>query len=513
MAEETKTDAAGLLPPWKLGDLPAPPPFNFRNILAVIGPGTIALSMSIGGGEWLLGPATIVKYGFSVMWIVMLGILFQLVLNYEFLRYTLYTGEPTMQGFMRTKPGPGFWAVFYIVLALCQVGWPAWAASSSSAIFASFAGRLPDTKLPDHASIMRYIGIGTFLLTVVIVAFGGKIERTLEVVNMFMVVFIVLFLVTVNVLFIPWRIWWEGFIGHFGLKVGAGGSTSFLFVPPGVDWVLLGGFAGFAGNGGIGNIWTANWIRDKGMGMGSTVGYIPSAVGGKVVKVSPIGTVFPVNEENLSRWRNWWKYVKVDQAWVWAVGCFLGMYLNVILAAGLIQEGTDIGKGLAPGATQAQYIADKAATHFSSETAGKIFWFMTLLNGFWILFGTQMCIVDGFVRLTTDIAWSGSGRIREAAKGDIRKVYYSLLGIFAVWGCIAINLSQPFALMKIAANAAGVILTIAGIHVIVLNRKVIPRELRARPWQQAMVYLAVCYSAFFVVMNVYGVWRELSQPK
>jgi hypothetical protein len=35
------------LPPWRVADLPAPPPFTLRNVLAVIGPGTIALSMSI----------------------------------------------------------------------------------------------------------------------------------------------------------------------------------------------------------------------------------------------------------------------------------------------------------------------------------------------------------------------------------------------------------------------------------------------------------------------------------
>ena len=29
---------AGLLPAWKVRDLPAPPPYNLRNVLAVVGP-------------------------------------------------------------------------------------------------------------------------------------------------------------------------------------------------------------------------------------------------------------------------------------------------------------------------------------------------------------------------------------------------------------------------------------------------------------------------------------------
>ncbi len=52
----------GQLPRWDVADLPAPPPFNWRNMLAVIGPGAIMAATSIGGGEWLVCPAAAVKY-------------------------------------------------------------------------------------------------------------------------------------------------------------------------------------------------------------------------------------------------------------------------------------------------------------------------------------------------------------------------------------------------------------------------------------------------------------------
>ena len=47
---ELKIDP-GRMPDWGRADLPAPPPFNLKNVLAVVGPGTIALSMAIGSGE------------------------------------------------------------------------------------------------------------------------------------------------------------------------------------------------------------------------------------------------------------------------------------------------------------------------------------------------------------------------------------------------------------------------------------------------------------------------------
>ncbi len=48
---------AGQLPEWEEADLPAPPALNFRNKLRMAGPGAILLAASIGGGEWLVGPA------------------------------------------------------------------------------------------------------------------------------------------------------------------------------------------------------------------------------------------------------------------------------------------------------------------------------------------------------------------------------------------------------------------------------------------------------------------------
>jgi hypothetical protein len=461
--------------------------------------------MSIGGGEWLLGPATIVKYGFSMMWIVSLAILFQLAMNLQFVRYTLYTGEPVVNGFLRTAPGPWFWAAVYLLLAACQGAWPAWAANSASTLFAAIHHRLPGSVADvDDRPLMLALGCGTFVLCVLIVAFGGRVERMLEKVNWFMVLFIVGFLLVVDVLFVPADIWWAGLRGHLGIGTFSGQS---------IDWVLLGAVAAYAGAGGVSNLWMTNWIRDKGMGMGSRVGYIASAVGGKTVTVSPTGAAFPPNAENLSRWRAWWRYAHVDQVAVWAVGCFAGMYLNVILAAALIPPGTDLGQGLSPGAAQAEHVSRSATAFFGTPLAGRILWFTTLLNGFWILFGTQLAFVDGIVRLATDVLWTASARVRSATRGDIRKVYYALLVAYAVWGCFAIRLTQPVVLLKISANVAGLVLVIAGLHILWLNRTLLPREVRSPLWQRAAVALGVAFYGFFSAMNLVELVRSGLGPR
>lgn len=125
----------GQLPDWTVSDLPAPPAFNRRNLLKVIGPGAILLATSIGGGEWLVGPAAGVRFGTGVMWIATIAIGLQLIFNLEGIRYTLYTGEPIYAGFMRLKPGSAFWG-----------------ASTASSPYSSWAGRRSRCRLPPRSS-------------------------------------------------------------------------------------------------------------------------------------------------------------------------------------------------------------------------------------------------------------------------------------------------------------------------------------------------------------------------
>src|SRR5688572_7907391 len=239
-------DHHGALPPWDVADLPAPPPFNFRNLLKVIGPGAIMAATSIGGGEWLVGPAAAVKYSSAIFLIATLAILLQVVFNLEGIRYTLYTGEPIYGGIMRLKPGPRFWAAFYSVLGFFQLGWPALAGSAAATLFGAWMGRMPGA--PDQG-IQAWIATGLIIAVVVILSFGGTIERMLEYFAWTMLAVVFVFLVTLNVAFVPLSHWGQTFGGFFSL---AG-----LQHP--IDWGLIGALAATAGSGGIGNLTVTNW--------------------------------------------------------------------------------------------------------------------------------------------------------------------------------------------------------------------------------------------------------------
>src|SRR5687768_1391916 len=231
----------GELPPWNTADLPAPPPFNFRNMLKVIGPGAIMAATSIGGGEWLVGPAAAVKYSSSIFLIATIAIVLQVIFNLEAIRYTLYTGEPIYGGIMRLKPGAKFWAGFYAFIGFFQLGWPALAGSAAATLFGAWMGRMPGA--PDQA-VQGWIASALILLVVLILSFGGTIERMLEYFAWTMLGIVFLFLIAVNIAFVPFAHWLRTFSGFFSL---AG-----LQHP--IDWGLIGALAATAGSGGIGNL-------------------------------------------------------------------------------------------------------------------------------------------------------------------------------------------------------------------------------------------------------------------
>jgi hypothetical protein len=474
----------GQLPPWSIADLPAPPPFGLRNILKVIGPGAIMAATSIGGGEWLVGPAAAVKYSSAIFLIATVAITLQVLFNLEAIRYTLYTGEPIYGGIMRLKPGPRFWAAFYSVMGFFQLGWPALAGGAAATLLGAWMGRMPGA--PDQAT-QAWVAMALIAGVVLILSFGGTIERMLEYFAWTMLAVVFLFLIVVNVAFVPLSHWGETFVGFF----------SFAGLPQPIDWGLIGALAATAGSGGLGNLTVTNWIRDKGFGMGSKVGAIPSAVGGYAIALSHVGTVFPATPANLARWREWLRYVHADQIWVWGLFCFLGMFLNVNLATAVIPAGTDL-QGLAAGAYQAEYL--------SKIWPG--FWFLTLFNGFWILFKTQLGNTDILVRTITDAAWMSSRRAREWEKG-IRAIYYGILIVFSLWGMLVIRSASPFQLFKILANMAGIVLLVSGVQIFLVNRRFLPAAVRPTRWREAGLLACSAFYAFFAFFVVRDVLRSL----
>ena len=480
---------------WGKGELPAPPDTSGLKILKVVGPGAIVLGASIGSGEWLLGPSVFVRHGLALLWVTLIASFFQALFNTELVRYTLYTGEPAVTGFMRTRPRSTFWAWFYAGLYLLQNGWPAWAGASAGAFFFLAVGRAARS---DESSAVYFTALAVFGGCVLLLLFGGKrIEHMLERLNWIMVIGVLSALTALCLAFASPSAAWAALVGFAGYDAVAG---RFDFMPSGADFFLLGAFAAFSGCGGVTNLTLSSWARDKGYGMGSVVGFIPSVVGGQQVHLAHTGVVFEPSPSALERWRGWWRIVRADQWGIFFCGALVGMALPGILYTSLIPRGTDL-RGL--------NIASELAQALSARSGPALTIVVALMSA-WILFKVQIDILESNVRAITDILWGASSKVR--AFTDVRRVYYSVLALSVIWGAIALMLTAPIILLQLAANIAGLVFVIGSLHILRINTTLLPPALQPPLWRRiALVLMAIFYGVFVWLWLMGGLVPDTSR--
>jgi hypothetical protein len=259
--------------------------------------------------------------------------------------------------------------------------------------------------------------------------------------------------------------------------------------------VLLAALVAYSGCGGITNVTLSNWARDRGYGMGQRVGYIPAAVGGTRVQLAHSGFMFPTDAVNLRRYRGWWRIVRADQWGVFFAGGILGMVLPAILYVRFLESGSDIrGLGIAAA------LAFSIGAHAGPLLAGAI-----AFLGAWVLFKTQLDQMEGMVRALTDMLWTGSARVRAWRGGDVRAVYYGILAAVVAWGIVALRLAQPIVLLQISANVAGAIFIVTSLHLLYLNTRLLPPELRPPRWRRAALVFMALFYGFFSALSIASV--------
>jgi hypothetical protein len=289
--------------------------------------------------------------------------------------------------------------------------------------------------------------------------------------------FVAIFLVSTST-------WWE--IGSGFFRVGTLPEGEF-------NWATLAAFAAVAGAGGLTNSAFSNYARDKGWGMGATVGAIPSAIGGRTIQLSHTGKVFPMEEQQMARWKGWLRHIRRDQFVLWAPGCVLGMALPAMFSYEYIRGMQNV-EGFAVAAITAEAIA---ARH------GQPLWFLTLLCGFLIMAPTQVSQLDNLARRWTDVLWIGSRRLHKLEGHKAKYVYYTILMLYMVWGLVTVRLTpNPLVL----AIASGVMMNFAlgfsAVHTLIVNLKLLPAQLRPG-WVQcaglagcAVFYVGISAIAF-----------------
>ncbi|WP_327091514.1 Nramp family divalent metal transporter [Nonomuraea sp. NBC_01738] len=440
-----------------------------------VGPSLIALGISIGSGEWLLGPLNVGQYGFvGVGWVILVSALLQTFYNVECSRYVLATGETPVVGWGRVPPGWRLWVPISVLIVIFAFIAGGWAASAGQGVYALVHGAVP----PAGAEEPRLWAIALLVLVFVITAAARRISRALELANWLMVGSILLALLVIDLFVVPFSQWWEGIRGF----------VTPAAPPAGITATQLGALAGFTALASGLNWYVMGHYRDKGYGMGYRAGFL-SGLRGERTEILASGVTFPDDDRNRGLWRRWYRLLLVDMWGVFFVGAILGMLLPTILMAQAVTlSGEKPSRADVP-----TFVAAALGDEY-----GRGMFYVALVLGVLILFSTQLGIFEGMVRVATDAAHATSPRLRALIEGDPRRFYFPFMIALLVVIGVVIHLALPVGLVEWSANMSNLGALIYPFLLIYLNSR-LPRPARPRPWHYVILVLNFLFFGFFFV--------------
>jgi hypothetical protein len=441
-----------------------PEPLSLRKI---VGPSIVLLAVSIGSGEFVLWPFISSRVGTVALWIAALGILTQYFINMEIERYTLATGETSVTGFTRLWK---HWSWLFIIMTLVPWVWPGWATGASTTAGFVFGWSKGTVNV---VTVLGLLAIG-IALTV-----SPVVYNAVEKFQMVMVGTIFVFLVA-------------------ALFLATGGQAwADLFQPaipdhPDLTPALLLGALAFAGAGGTVNLAQSNWIRDKGLGMGAHIPKIESPVTGEPEAIASIGAVFRSDDENLRRWRGWWKVANQEQFWFFFALGFISIVVLSVLTASTV-FGQDVGEEFAFIEAEGEALKQLVAPWF-----GNFFW----LAGSLVLFSTNLGVLDHVGRVVADVLkvnW-----LRDSEFWSESKLYFAIIWAEIVVGAAILlaAIDQPLLLLIIASSLNGLVMFVYSVLLIQLNRGALPQAIKIRGVRLGAMVWSVLFFGFFSAIVV-----------
>lgn len=453
------------LPPVTYRDLPEPVPLR-----RMIGPGVVLAAVGIGSGEYVLWPYVASQIGLEFLWAALFGMTMMFFIGTESIRYTLATGETVITGFVRLwKP----WWIGFILMAIVPNFWPGYATGSAETLTFIFGGG--NVLL---ITILFLIAITLSLtLSPVVYQFMEKSLSGMMVIMLVFAVFAAFIVATLS------ADAWADFFRGFG-NVGT--------IPEGIPFSVLAGAVAFAGAGGLGILMVSNYVRDKGWGMGVHVPRIVSPITGREEPGSTIGHLFPQSEDNMRRWRGWWKVTNREQFLTFFLLTVALIFILSILAYSTV-FGQNVGEDF-------DFI--RAEGEALGEIVGPWFSIFFWITGTLALLSTNIATWDMVGRVTAN--GLKSNMLLENRFWTESKLYAATVVVIFISSVLVLisGLQQPVLLIVISAVLNGATSFIYCGLLIKLNRFTLPNYVRMSNVRLVIMSVAVLFYGFFFIVTV-----------
>jgi hypothetical protein len=477
--------ARGHGPPFRIfGTIPRVP--KLRDL---VGPSVIALGMGLGAGEFLLWPNLIAANGYSIWWLFWVGVVTQFIVVHEIERWTIATGESVFGGMARLNR-VAFWPWFFLVATLAGFFWPGWA-SQSGEFTAMIIESATGTSIAWQPLALLMLAVSWIGLAVSKIVYNAlerfQIGLVLGFFPLLAISLLVVGILPADVLALL-----------KGATYGAGAPQALL---TGAQFPTLLIAVAYAGSGGTLLLAQSLWLRDKGFGMAAYQGRI-AGIRGKNEDISETGYVFdPVGAPTmLARFREWMRVSRQELLVTFVLLIILSVVITTMLVSATLGVDNPSLAGNLTGMVQMQADALQAS-------AGLWLKILFLLGGAFVLFSTQLGIIDTVTRISGSIFYERYGR--RTRFWTLKRTFLFFLTVLVLasmaivlmsWvGGTAVEGLQPNFLVLIAGPFTITSMYLFTLVIGYMNVRRLPEELSMPLWKRlGMIWAVVLWGWFSV---------------
>jgi len=475
----------GRLSPLECKDLPEP--ISTKKIL-MSGPSIIILAMGLGSGEFIMFPTLTLKYGFVILWAAWLGFLTQYIVNTEIERYTLATGETVLTGFSRIwKP----WAWIFLVCNILPWMWPGWAMGGAqcfsffldvNAIWLAIGGLILVGLVLSLCPFIYWITKRA--QSTLILHSTYKTIKGIQLVLILLAI-IVMLIITIFV-----------FQADTFLDMLAG-SVHVGYIPEDIDFSLFLTAIVFAGAGGTLNLAQSEYIRESGYGLCKYVRRSTSGLTGEEEPVPSTGFFFRCSKENLMKWKNWWRSVRIEHLCVFFITGIIGVFLLSFIAYSTLY-GSEVGSGM----TFVAKMGDTLGARY-----GPIVRILFFLMGAAILFTSELGILDATCRISADILKTNT---KIPFSKTVCYLGFLWLEILLGIGILVSGIHEPVLLLKIAGSLSGIVMVLYSAILLYSNSgRLLGKPISIRGFAFVGMCWAVGFYGYFSLALIKDIIQEI----
>lgn len=412
-----------------------------QSLLQMLGPSILFVSLSLSGGELLLWPDLVSRYGLTIMWFIPIILLLQYVVNIEIERYTVVTGKNTLTGLLSITPVLRYF--FPIVIAISLV-WPAWVSTAGNALAYGFG-------IPQHGA---WMSVGMLVLMLLLWQSKKSYMRMegIAKIGLFLVLGVVAFAV----------------YHAFSLSILVDSVQNGSWFPQASDSIAFVAALAYGGVAGVLNLVQSDWVQSR-----------KYAVAG----IEESSIVDWTHLETKNNWKLWWNKIRLEHFLLFIVGNIVGILLLATLSVLLLPNISVKGFGIITGEIDALRLLFPMLGFVFSVGVFLVFWM------------AQMTILDASGRLlkrcfNTKLSHEKISQIVGAVGVFILVVVAMVPGF-----------NQPASLLHISAVISAAVMVVYPPLLLILNRR-LPAYTRPK-YSIPFVWLCSIFYAVVVLWGIY----------